>query len=154
MRQCKSCRPESSQLKQISDRGDDSGRHDLHCRIQNLRLAKSQAEMMAQKAIPIAYDNREAKLQLIEKWPEEYQQIRRELADGSYRKRRWGDVEDIGFREIEPGQEKDIKTGEDAVRHTREHGMIPPTVKNKVVVDYVTALRLTESRYTTLRVPR
>jgi hypothetical protein len=38
-----------SQLKQISGRRDDSGRHALHCRIQNLRLAKSQAEMMAQR---------------------------------------------------------------------------------------------------------
>ena len=142
-----------SQLKKISDRGEDSGRHDLHCRIQNLRLAKSQAEMMAQKAIPIAYDNREAKLQLIEKWPEEYQQIRRELADGSYRKRRWGDVEDIGFREIEPGQEKDIKTGEDAVRHMRENGMIPPAVDNKVVVDYVTELALKVARHSDLRIP-
>jgi hypothetical protein len=30
-----------SQLKQISDRGDDSMRHDLHCRIQNLRMSKA-----------------------------------------------------------------------------------------------------------------
>jgi len=142
-----------AQLKQISERGENSGRHDLHCRIQNLRLAKSQAEMMAQKAIPIAYDNREAKLELIEKWPDQYQQIHQELADGSYRKRRWGDVQDIGFREIERDQEKDIKSGQQAVEQMKKLGLMPHEVENKVIVDYVTALAQKVAAHSDLHIP-
>jgi hypothetical protein len=43
-------------------------------------MSKSQAEMMAQNAISIAYENRVAKLHFIEKWRDEYRQIRQELA--------------------------------------------------------------------------
>src|SRR5207245_10052250 len=42
-----------SQLKKISDREEDAGRHDWHCRIQTPRLANIQPEMMAQTEIPI-----------------------------------------------------------------------------------------------------
>lgn len=142
-----------SQLKQVSAHADESQRHDMHCRIQNLRTLKSQAQVLAERAIPIAYENKKAKLELIESWPADLRQIRREIAGDSYHDRRWGDVRDIGFREIEPGQEKDIKTGEEAVRHMRENGMLPPAVENKVVVDYVTEVAQRVAAHSDLRVP-
>ncbi len=56
-----------SQLKQVSARANESERHDLHCRIQDVRMLKSQAEALASHAVPIAYENKGAKLDLIEK---------------------------------------------------------------------------------------
>jgi len=105
------------------------------------------------QAAPVAYDNREAKLDLIEKWPAALQQIKQELADGSYRKRRWGDVEDIGFREIEPGQEKDIKIGEEAIRQMKMLGMMPREVTNEYVVRYVTEVARKVASHSDLQVP-
>src|SRR5690242_2530486 len=47
----------------------DEERHNLHCRIQEARALKSQADVIGQHAIPVAYENKLAKLELIQKWP-------------------------------------------------------------------------------------
>jgi len=147
-------RQAQAELKQLGPGPENkTRRHDLHCRIQNLRVLKSQTLALANHAIPVAYDNREAKLDLIEKWPAALQQIKQELADGSYRKRRWGDVEDIGFREIEPGQEKDIKIGEEAIRQMKMLGMMPREVTNEYVVRYVTEVARKVASHSDLQVP-
>ena len=73
-------------------------RHSLHCSIQGARALKSQADVISQNAIPVAYDNKRAKLDLIQNWPAEVKEIQTSLADGTYKNRRWADVEDIGFR--------------------------------------------------------
>ena len=128
-------------------------RHDLHCRIQNLRALKSQTDVLARHAIPIAYQNKEAKLELIEKWPADLKQIRQDLADGAYRKRRWGDVQDIGFRAIASGQKDDIKTGEDAIRQMKLTGLMPHALENKAVTDYVDTVAQKIARHSDLQVP-
>jgi Zn-dependent protease with chaperone function len=140
-------------LKNGREKSGDSDRHNLHCNIQNLRAEKNSAELIAHKAIPIAYDNKEAKLELLEKWPDQYQQIRAQLADGSYRKRRWGDVQDIGFREIERGQEDDIKTGQKAVEQMKKLGMMPHEVDNQAIVGYVTELANRVAAHSDLHIP-
>ena len=71
--------------KQITE----SQRHELHCKIQNLRAQQSEAGVLAKHAIPIAYENRKAKLDLIEQWPAKYKEISKQLEDGTYRDRRW-----------------------------------------------------------------
>ena len=40
-----------------------------HCKIQNLELLRSEAQALSGHAIPTAYDNLNAKLDVIEKWP-------------------------------------------------------------------------------------
>lgn len=72
-------------------------RHDLHCSIQQNRELKSQADVIAQHAIPVAYSNKVAKLELIQQWPAEKKALAESIANGSYKNRRWGDVQDIGF---------------------------------------------------------
>ena len=79
-------------------------RQQIHCSIQNLDLLKAEADVLAGQAIPTAYDNLNAKLEVIQQWPAQYKQIRQEIASGSYHTRRWADVKDIGFREIASGQ--------------------------------------------------
>jgi hypothetical protein len=131
----------------------DAKRHELHCRIQNLRAEQSQTEVLAKHSIPIGYDNLEAKLDLIQNWPQDLKTVQREIADGSYLKRRWGDVKDIGFREIASGQEKDIKTGQDALKQMKASAMMPKEMDAPAIVDYVTAIAKGVAAHSDLHVP-
>lgn len=90
---------------------------------------------------------------LLDKWPEQYQTIRQQIADGSFQKRRWGNVKDIGFREIEPDQEKDIKTGQDAIEQMKRNGLLPKEVEDEAVVSYVNSVAQSIAAHSDLRVP-
>lgn len=142
-----------TELKRVNVKADSSQRHDLHCRIQNLRALQSQTEVLASHAIPVAYENKKAKLTLIERWPEQLKHIKQEIADGSYRNRHWGDVQDIGFREIAPNQKDDIKVGQDAIRQMKLSGLMPREVDNKAIQDYVTSVGQKVAAHSDLRVP-
>ena len=49
-------------------------RNEAHCRIQNLELLRSEAQALSGHAIPTAYANLNAKLDVIEKWHAHYKQ--------------------------------------------------------------------------------
>ena len=140
-------------LKNVSARTDDTERHNVHCKIQNLRAQKEEAELLASKGIPTAYDNMGAKLQLIQEWPAQRRQILAQIADGSYNNRRWGDTKDIGFREIAAGQEKDIKAGQDAIKEMKMRGMIPKELDNKEIQDYVDGVAQRIAQHSDLHIP-
>ena len=140
-------------LEQDSSSMDDTQRHDAHCTIQNLRAEKSQTDVLANHAIPVAYENKKAKLDLIEKWPAKEAEIKQEIASGSYKDRRWGDVKDIGFREIAAGQKDDIKTGEDAVHQMKEEGLMPKVIENDAITDYVNGVAERVAKHSDLEVP-
>jgi predicted Zn-dependent protease len=144
---------EQESLRAVTARIDDTERKQRHCKIQNLRALEAQARVLAEHAIPVAYENRKAKLDLIEKWPEELKRIREDIAAGRHLQRKWGDVKDIGFRELVPDQEKDIKTGQDAVREMKMAGLMPPEVENAAVKKYVTSLAQRVGKHSDLRVP-
>jgi hypothetical protein len=55
--------------KSLKSKITDDQRHTLHCKIQDARALKSQADVISQHAIPVAYANRQAKLDLIQQWP-------------------------------------------------------------------------------------
>ncbi len=131
----------------------DAPRRDLHCRIQNLELLRSEAEMMAGHAIPTAYDNLNAKLDLLLQWPAQYRQTQAQIADESYTKRRWGDVKDIGFREIASGQRDDIKRGQQAVEELKRASLLPPELDNKAIQDYVSSVAERVAKHSDLKVP-
>jgi hypothetical protein len=142
-----------SNLKKNSPHLSDTQRHDAHCRIQNLRALRSQTAVLADHAIPVAYQNRQAKLDLIEKWPAQVKEIRQEIENGSYLKRKWGDVKDIGFREIESGQNNDIKSGEDAIRQMKLSGLMPKKMEDKDVTEYVDSVAEKVAKHSDLQVP-
>lgn len=146
-------RSAQADLKRVSARIDDAERKQRHCQIQNTRALESQARVLAEHAIPIAYENKKAKLELIEKWPAELQMIKEEIAAGKHHERRWGDVKDIGVRELVPGQENDIKAGQDAVRQMKLAGLMPPEIDEPVVRKYVIALAQRIGKHSDLRVP-
>jgi len=139
--------------KNLKTKISDDQRHTLHCNIQDARALKSQADVISQHAIPVAYANRQAKLDLIQQWPAQVKEIRQSLADGSYKSRRWSDVADIGFREIERNQKDDIKTGQEAIRDLKRAGMMPMEVEDKAVVNYVTNLAQKLAAKSDLQVP-
>ena len=141
------------ELKAKTAKVGEAERKDLHCRIQNLDLLKSEAQVLAQNAIPTAYDNLNAKLDLIEKWPATHKQIAQQFADGSFQNRRWGDVKDIGFRVIAAKQEDDIRTGDQAVREMKQSGLLPPDLPDKVIQDYVNEIAQNVARHSDLKIP-
>jgi hypothetical protein len=131
----------------------EARRHELHCKIQDARALKSQADLIAQHAIPVAYANKLAKLDLIEQWPAEEKQIRRNIEDESYRKRRWADVEDIGFRKLEENQADDIKLGQEAIEDLKRQGLMPKEMDSEPVNRYVRELARKLAANSDLRVP-
>jgi Zn-dependent protease with chaperone function len=131
----------------------ETQRKEMHCNLQNLDLLKSEAEILAKQAIPTAYENLNAKLDVLELWPGQHTQIQQEIASGSYHTRRWGDVKDIGFREIEPNQQEDIKRGAQAVEEMKRLGLIPPPVEDKAIQEYVRSIAERIAKHSDLKVP-
>lgn len=140
-------------LRTGGERLSAGDRHTLHCTIQNNDLLKSEAEVLSGRAIPTAYDNLSAKLDLIQEWPEQLRQIKTEIATGAYATRRWADVKDIGFREIASGQTDDIKRGQQAVEEMRRSGILPPALENKEIQNYVERVAQRVVRRSDLKVP-
>ncbi len=142
-----------SDLKKKTATLTDEQRAQMHCNIQNLDLLKSEADVLAGLAIPTAYDNLSAKLDLIEQWPAQHKQIQQDLASGAYVTRRWGDVKDIGFRVIEPKQQDDIKSGAQAVEEMKRLGLLPPEVEDKAIQEYVRSVAERVAKSSDLKVP-
>ncbi len=139
-------------LQRVTATISNAKRHNIHCKIQNLRYEQAQAAVLAQHAIPIAYENEKAKLDLIQNWPSDLVKIKQEIASGAYRNRRWGNVQDIGKRTIVPGQQKDVPLGEKAVEQFEESGMEPPVLKDPQVVDYVNKVAQNVALHSDLKV--
>ena len=149
----KELRSASGDLYMVGGRADEGERHQRHCQIQNLRILKARADILADQAIPVAYENRKAKLELIQHWPSELQRIQQELASGSYRSRRWANVKDIGYRVVAEDQEDDVKTGLQAIMQLRQQGIVPPAVESSIVQNYVTNLSENLAKHSDLQVP-
>jgi len=128
-------------------------RRQVHCRIQNLELLRSEAQALSSHAIPTAYDNLNAKLDLLQKWPALYKQTQQEIASGTYLNRRWGDVKDIGFREIAANQQDDIKKGQQAIEEMKRSGLLPPEVEDKSIQEYVNSVAQRIAQKSDLKIP-
>jgi hypothetical protein len=140
-------------LKKKSASLSEDQRNQLHCKIQNLELLRSEAQALSGHAIPRAYDNLNAKLDLIEKWPALYKQTQQEIAIGSHLSRRWGDVKDIGFREIAANQQDDIKKGQQAIEEMKRSGLLPPEVEDKAIQEYVNSVGQRIAQKSDLKIP-
>lgn len=141
------------QLKKRGSKIPAGERHALHCNIQNLQLLKSEADILSGHAIPTAYDNLSAKLDLIQQWPQEYRLTQSYISSGVYEQRRWADVKDIGFRQIASGQRDDIKRGQQAVEEMRRTGLLPPNIENKAIQEYVKKVANRIAKNSDLEVP-
>lgn len=140
-------------LKQRSTELTPAERKDLHCRIQANRIHESRARVRAKQAIPVAYENERAKLELIEKWPAQLRLVQQAKADGSYRRRPNGNVEDIGFRNLAPGQADDIRMGQEAIRDLKQRGLMPDELQDAQIQTYARDLALKVARSSDLTIP-
>ena len=144
---------DQSELEGQSSHLNEGDRHRLHCSIQNSRIRKSQDQALADHAIPVAYENKKAKLQLIEDWPQNEREIKRAIESGTYHNREHGDVRDIGFREVGEGQQEDIDDGQEAIDRMRRSDMLPPEIDNKYIRDYLTDLAEKVAAKSDLKIP-
>lgn len=140
-------------LKKKAATLSDEQRKQAHCKIQNLELLRSEAQALSGHAIPTAYDNLSAKLDVIEKWPALYKQTQQEIASGTHLNRRWGDVKDIGFREIAANQQDDIKKGQQAIEEMKRSGLLPPEVEDKAIQEYVNSVAQRIAQKSDLKIP-
>lgn len=143
----------TAEIKRLSNNIEEAKRHDLHCQIQELRSSKAQADLLAEQLIPIAYDNSRAKIELLEKWPAAHAQIEQEIQSEAHLKRRWGNVNEIGFRKIEEDQKDDIKRGQDAIRELEQSGAMPRELDNTEIQDYVKTVAQRLAQNSDLLVP-
>ena len=154
--QVKELRKQLDELNKSRSRDDSEmalKRNELHCQILPLEEAQAAKKAAREHGLPVIYDNKQAKVDLIEKWPAQKAEIVLALEKGDARKRRFGDVEDIGIRVLKEGQEKDIKTGEEAIRDMKASGMMPPELEDEAVTAYVQQLAKNIADHSDLQVP-
>jgi hypothetical protein len=130
----------------------------IHCEVLRLEddLAKTKTER--DKGVPIVFQNKFAKLDLIQKWPAVRVEIEEKVELGHARDRRFGNVEDIGVRDLgienlAEKQHQDIKMGQDAIREMRTQRLMPPEIEDKEVARYIQNLANAVTRNSDLQVP-
>jgi Zn-dependent protease with chaperone function len=125
----------------------------IHCQIQTYQDELAKTKIERQTGVPVEYENYNAKLDLIEKWPAAKSEIARMIATNQAHTRKWGDAQDIGFRTIEDKQEDDIKAGQEAVQQLKQFGMLPKEIEDPVITEYVNRIAQNVARNSDLKVP-
>ncbi|KAF0247841.1 MAG: peptidase M48 Ste24p [bacterium] len=128
-------------------------RQNLHCQILTLERQIKQKNTERGHGLSVIYDNKLAKLELIQQWPVKQKEIEQLLASGNARQRRFGDVEDIGIRKVGEGQEKDIRLGEESLQQLKSTGLMPPEIQDKELVGYLQKLADQVAASSDLKVP-
>lgn len=112
----------------------------LHCDILRLDKSRGEKRIEREKGIPVAFENKRAKLKLVEQWPLKKKEILLSIQQGKARQRTFGDVDDIGVRKISENQEKDIKLGEDAIRELKLYSLMPSEIEDEAILAYLQGL--------------
>jgi Zn-dependent protease with chaperone function len=137
----------------VDDKTMAAKRTSLHCTLwqvdRDLRETKTERSI----SIPVDYDHKLTKLEILSQWPAKKREVDAAVANGKARARKWGDVDDIGFRKVGEGQEGDIKLGEDAVNELRAYRLLPPECDSKPLHDYIQNLGDRIAMSSDLKVP-
>jgi len=124
-----------------------------HCGLVDVRPLEGRTSFLAGQLLPAIYDNIETRLSILANWPADHQALRASLNSGSYASRRWGDVQDIGFRTIAPHQQDDIQLGRDIVRRLRDARLLPGLLDDDKVDYYVRSVAVRVAAHSDLRIP-
>jgi hypothetical protein len=130
-----------------------ASRQELHAEITALEERLRDKQRECDHAIPIVFEVKLAKLDVLKRWPKRREEIEQEIEQGHVRQRTHGDIEDIGFRIIADGQEKDIAAGEQAIRQMSAAGLMPGEVRYSSVRQYVDRLAAKIAGHSDLKVP-
>jgi Zn-dependent protease with chaperone function len=104
----------------------------------------------------IATDVQIAKLQLLQTWPGQDQQVKAQIQTGTIGQREFGNVLDIGRRgSLKPfrGQQDDIAWGKKEMEQARRSGLFPKEFDDPVVKEYVNRIAQNLARNSDLQVP-
>ncbi|MFY9222568.1 MAG: M48 family metalloprotease [Blastocatellia bacterium] len=112
-------------------------RQNLHCQILSLEKQLKEKHSHREHGLSVIYDNKIAKLDLLEQWPAKLAEIEQTRTNNKARERRFGDIEDIGIRKVGEGQEKDIRLGEESLQQLKATGLLPPIIEDKELTDYL-----------------
>jgi Zn-dependent protease with chaperone function len=157
----KAARKRLEELNKKASRDDAEAageRRDIQCEILRLEAERRRIKTEREKGVPVVYQNKFAKLDLIQRWPGIRGDIQERIASGKARERRYGDVEDIGIRDLgmedlAEKQQQDTKMGQEAIRDMRAQGLMPPEVEDKELTRYVEKLAGRIAENSDLRVP-
>jgi hypothetical protein len=128
-------------------------RQNLHTEISALERILRDKERECKHTIPATFEIKLAKVDLLKRWPQRREQTARLIDGGRSRERKHGDVDDIGYRKLIEGQDKDIAVGEQAIRQMAGTGLLPPEVQNPSVRQYVQELAAKIARNSDLKIP-
>jgi hypothetical protein len=128
-------------------------RQELHCKIFKLEEKIRQKTTERDHGLSVVYDNKFAKLDIIQQWPAKQKEIKQTINTNHARERRYGDVEDIGIRKVGEGQQKDIRLGEESLQQLKSLGLMPPEIQDKELVDYIQTLANTVAANSDIKVP-
>jgi hypothetical protein len=143
-------------LNEISSRDNSTtsaARKELHDEIAVLEGRLHAKQQECEHAIPIIFEVKLAKLDVLQHWPDRREGIAKEIDRGQVRQRTHGDIDDIGFRIIADGQENDIAAGEQAIRQMTAAGLMPLEVRYSSVRQYVDRLAAQIAGHSDLKVP-
>lgn len=128
-------------------------RKEAQCQILKLEREKREKILARKHGVPVAFENKLAKLDLLAEWPAKEREIKNIVASGTARQRQYGNVEDIGIRVIVKDQEKDIKLGERAIQELKLYGLLPKEFDDKDVNDFVRVVAENIAVNSDLKVP-
>jgi len=128
-------------------------RSKLHSRISALQQVLKEKGRECKHTIPSSFETQLAKVHVLRAWPRQREHNIRILEMGNARLRKHGDVDDIGFRKLVEGQEKDVATGQQALRQLSATGQLPAEIQDSAVRNYVQDLGTRLARNSDLKVP-
>lgn len=147
------------QLRELNRRSEispeiEEERHLFHCKIQDRRQQLQEIKLALEKGIGLVFDNKLAKLKILEEWPREYSEAQQRLVDSRAAERKFGDFRDVGFRGgAFEDQAEDIRRGREAIDELKRQNLLPPEVEDEVVVDYINRVAARIARHSDLQVP-
>lgn len=129
-------------------------RIELHCAIARQEKSLEETRLARRQGLDAKYGNQEAKIKVLQEWPNRYRAIQQMAASERASRRKFGDYKDVGFREGPFNDQKDdIKAGEEARAELGKRGLMPPEVESKEVQNYVQELSANLARHSDLKVP-
>ena len=149
-------RKELKEINGSASRDTDSmaaRRETLHVQIADLEHAIRNSAIECDHLIPAAFEVKLAKLHLIEHWPKRRDEIARRIEDGRARKRKHGDIDDIGYRRIVKQPEEDIAVGQQAAQQMTSSGLMPSPLQDLDIQHYVRELAGKIAESSDLKVP-
>lgn len=143
--------PGASAASNPANPAADRSRAGASCALADLPSLEGRNAALAARLIPAAYASMETRLGILANWPADRQALRNSLNSGSYASRRWGNVEDIGFRTVAGHQEDDEKLGREIVRQLTSAHLLPALLTDDKVDYYVRAVAMRVAAHSDLR---